>query len=400
MITYDEAFRRVMLYTKDFGEETVPLLDSTNRVLAESIHADRDFPPFNRSTKDGIAINYATFEKNGNTFNIEGVLPAGVPQQKLLDINNCFEIMTGAVLPSNTDTVVMYEDVEIKDDVATVKSVINEGQNIHFKGSDKKEGVALLDKGTLITPAEIGILASVGKLNVLVKKLPKICVISTGDELVPVAVKPLPHQIRTSNVISLQAALQNEKIVADHLHIADNKEILEEKLSEAVTKYNILLLSGGVSKGRFDFIPEVLEDLGVEKIFHKVLQRPGKPFWFGIHESLKTAVFSFPGNPVSTFVNFHVYFKPWLKNSMGLFYSDKCVILKNEVQMPSSSLTLFHPVKIKWDEGKLFATTIDNNGSGDLTCLTEADGFICLAAQELSYEKGALVPFFSTKHNC
>lgn len=400
MITYDEAFRRVMLYTKDFGEETVPLLDSTNRVLAESIHADRDFPPFNRSTKDGIAINYATFEKNGNTFNIEGVLPAGVPQQKLLDINNCFEIMTGAVLPSNTDTVVMYEDVEIKDDVATVKSVVNEGQNIHFKGSDKKEGVALLDKGTLITPAEIGILASVGKLNVLVKKLPKICVISTGDELVPVAVNPLPHQIRTSNVISLQAALQNEKIVADHLHIADNKEILEEKLSEAVTKYNILLLSGGVSKGRFDFIPEVLEDLGVEKIFHKVLQRPGKPFWFGIHESLKTAVFSFPGNPVSTFVNFHVYFKPWLKNSMGLFYSDKCVILENKVQMPSSSLTLFFPVKIKWDEGKLFATTIDNNGSGDLTCLTEADGFICLAAQELSYEKGALVPFFSTKHNC
>ncbi|QWX82495.1 molybdopterin molybdotransferase MoeA [Cellulophaga sp. HaHaR_3_176] len=399
MITYDEAFRRVMLYTNDFGEETVSLLDSTNRVLAESIHADRDFPPFDRSTKDGIAINYATFEKGINAFKIEGVLPAGIPQQKLSDINNCFEIMTGAVLPANTDTVVMYEDIEIKDDIATIKSVSNEGQNIHFKGSDKKEGVTLLDKGTLITAAEIGILASVGKITVLVKKLPKICVISTGDELVPVSIKPLPHQIRTSNVISLQAALLKENIIADHLHITDNKKVLEDRVSKAIDEYDILLLSGGVSKGKFDFIPEVLEDLGVEKIFHKVLQRPGKPFWFGVHEVSKTAVFSFPGNPVSTFVNYHIYFKPWFKNSMGLFYSDKYVILENEIKI-QSSLTLFLPVKIKWVEGKLLANKIENNGSGDLTCLTEADGFICLTPKDLAYKEGALVPFFATKHTC
>jgi molybdopterin molybdotransferase len=396
MITHEEAFRRVMLNAKEYGTETVPLLKSNYRILAEIIHADRDFPPFNRATKDGIAISYTSFEKGLTTFKIEGVLSAGMPQQQLNDANCCLEIMTGAVLPKNTDTIVMYEELEIKDGFVTILTEPKEGQNVHLQGSDKKKGSALLEKGMKITPAEIGILASVGKRKVLVNKLPKVTVISTGNELVAVSETPKPHQIRISNVISLQAALSTENITARHLHISDSKKIIAKKIKTALKENDVLILSGGVSKGKFDFIPEVMDDLGVEKVFHKVLQRPGKPFWFGVHEKLQTIVFSFPGNPVSTFVNYYTYFIPWFKNSIGLGYSDQFVKLQNTVSN-NSGLTLYNLVKIYWENGTMFAAVIENNGSGDLTSLTDADGFVCLPPRETLYNEGELVQFIPSK---
>ncbi|MDP5231725.1 MAG: molybdopterin molybdotransferase MoeA [Cellulophaga sp.] len=396
MITYEEAFRRVMLYDKDYGTETVPLLKSNFRILAETIHADRDFPPFNRATKDGIAINFATFENGTSTFKIEATVNAGMPQQELKDANCCIEIMTGAVLPKNADTIIMYEDLDIKDGIATLLSTPKEGQNIHQQGADKLKGAALLEKGVKITPAEIGILASVGKKKVLVAKLPKVVVISTGNELVSVSETPKPHQIRTSNVISLQAALSAEQIIAKHIHISDSKRAITKNVKKALKQNDVLLLSGGVSKGKFDFIPEVMDDLGVEKVFHKVLQRPGKPFWFGIHDKLQTLVFSFPGNPVSTFINYYAYFIPWFKSSVGVGYSDQFVKLDESVAN-TTGMTLFNLVKTYWKNGSLFVSILKNNGSGDLTSLSEADGFICLPHKETDYEKGELVVFVGTK---
>ena len=396
MITFEEAYRRVMLYTKDFGTETVSLMQSSNRILAESVYADRDFPPFNRSTKDGIAIQYDSFEKGIPFFKIEGVISAGMLQQKLYDSDGCLEIMTGAVLPIQTDTIIMYEDIQIKDGYATIKSTPNKGQNIHKKGEDKKKGDILIEKGIRISPAEIGVLASVGKAEILVKKVPKVCVISTGNELVHVSETPLPHQIRTSNVLSLQAALQSENIIATHLHLSDDKKTIKEKLAIAVQENDVLLLSGGVSKGKFDFIPEVMDELGVDKIFHKVLQRPGKPLWFGRNEKLQTVIFSFPGNPVSTFANYHIYFLPWLHNSLGVENESEFVILDDDITN-LTTLTLFIHVKTRWYNGTLFANIIANNGSGDLTSLTNSDGFICLPPQEIPYYKGLLVPFIRSK---
>ena len=240
MITYDEAFRRVMLYAKEYGVESVPLLKSNYRVLAETIHADRDFPPFTRATKDGIAINFSSFENGTNSYKIEAVVGAGMPQSELKDAGNCLEIMTGAVLPQNTDTIVMYEDIEIKDGFATILRAPEMGQNIHIQGADKLKGAALLEKGLKITPAEIGILASVGKRKVLVTKLPKVLVISTGNELVSVSETPKPHQIRTSNVISLQAALSMEHMNANHMHISDSKKTIAKKIKKALNWRNTL----------------------------------------------------------------------------------------------------------------------------------------------------------------
>ncbi len=379
MISFEEAFQKVLDHPLNLGDEHVALLQSTGRILAEDIKADRDFPPFDRSTKDGIAINFSAIERGIDRFEIEGILSAGMAQQALSSDANCFEIMTGAVLPKDTDTIIMYEETEIKDGWAIISETPKKGQNIHTQGSDEKVGAVVLEKGTKITSAYIGVLASVGKTEVLVKKLPKVCVISTGNELVEVSETPLPHQIRKSNTLSLTAALEKANIAPTRLHLADDRTIIEKELRIALTEHDVLMLSGGVSKGKFDFIPDAMEALGVEKIFHRVAQRPGKPFWFGIQEAHKKVVFSFPGNPVSTFANYHVYFLPWLSKSSGIETEKLSVILDEPVQ-PHPSLTLFLQVQTEWQEGRLLAKLVQGNGSGDLVSLAKADGFICVPA--------------------
>ena len=396
MINFDEAYNKVMQHTLDLGTASVELLRCNGRILAEDILADRDFPPFDRATKDGIAINYTAIERGVTGFRIEAVLSAGMPQQKLDDTNNCVEIMTGAVVPENADTVIMYEHLEIKDGVATLRNEVTKGQNIHRKGSDVTSGTVLLDKNLRIGAAEVGVLASVGKSKVIVKKLPKVCVISTGNELVEVSETPLPHQIRKSNTVSLFAALQKQHIEAERIHLQDDKESIRAALTHILKTYDVVMLSGGVSKGKFDFIPEVMESLKVKKIFHRVAQRPGKPFWFGVQEAQKTVVFSFPGNPVSTFANYHIYFLSWLSESFGLQHHEIQVLLEESIEV-KPLLTRFIQVKLENKKGVLWATKVRENGSGDLTSLAHSDGFICLRPRETAYEKGEPVAFISTK---
>ncbi|MCK5440474.1 MAG: molybdopterin molybdotransferase MoeA [Maribacter sp.] len=397
MINFEEAYRKVMQHTLDLEAEAVGLLNSNGRTLAEDIVADRDFPPFDRSTKDGIVINYSALEKGVNRFKIEAVLSAGMPQTTLVDTANCMEIMTGAVIPENADTVIMYEQLTIKNDVATLSKKPTKGQDIHKKGSDVVTSSVLLKKGKRIGAAEIGVLASVGKSKVQVKRLPKVCVVSTGDELVDVDQVPLPHQIRKSNTLSLFAALQKEGIMAERLHLTDDRKVITVTLSNILKDYDVLLLSGGVSKGKFDFIPEVMELLGVQKVFHRVAQRPGKPFLFGKQEETNTVVFSFPGNPVSTFANYHIYFLPWLQKCLGLPQKEKEVLLEEPIRI-KPPLTRFIQVMVQVKKGITWAKTIRENGSGDLTSLAYSDGFICLQPREAEYKKGEIVPFVATRN--
>lgn len=396
MITFKEAYQKVLENPLDLGTEVVPLLKSLNRILAVDISADRDFPPFDRATKDGIALNHSELVHTGHAFKIEGEAAAGVTQQILRNSDNCIEVMTGAVVPENSDTVIMYEHLTIANGKVTLNEKVTKGQNIHYQGSDKKKGTSILMTGTRITPAEIGVLASVGNAEVAVKGNPKICTIATGSELVDVDAFPEPHQIRKSNTLTLQAALSATAIEATSLHIVDDKEIIYRELENALYKNDVLLLSGGVSKGKFDFIPEMMEALGVENVFHRVAQRPGKPFWFGIHKELKTVVFSFPGNPVSTFANYHVYFLPWLYTSWDIPFDDYTLKLSIDLLI-EPPLTRFIQVKTSWREGSLWAAPIHENGSGDLTSLAKADGFICLEPRNEIYSKGELVHFVRTR---
>lgn len=396
MISFKEAFDKVYAQTLELGTEHAPLLESTGRILAEPILADRDFPPFNRATKDGIALQYNAIA-NGNTrFQIEGVASAGMAQQELTNANACLEVMTGAVVPKNTNTVIMYEHLTLEGGFATLNKEVSDGQNIHYQGSDAKKGVMLLEANVKISPAEIGVMASVGQSQVLVKRFPKVCAIATGNELVDMDTVPEAHQIRKSNSITLQAALAQSGMEATSIHLLDDIQSIETGLTTALRENDVLLLSGGVSKGKFDFIPDVMDALGVEKVFHRVAQRPGKPFWFGIHKELKTVIFSFPGNPVSTFANYHLYFLPWLYASWGIPYPQYFVRLKNSIQI-NPPLTRFIQATTHWEEGVLYAATVTENGSGDLTSLAKADGFICLEPRDTVYGVGELVSFVHTR---
>ncbi|WP_231517307.1 molybdopterin molybdotransferase MoeA [Tenacibaculum sp. 47A_GOM-205m] len=391
VITVQEAKHIILENTQDFGIEEIPFLEAAGRVLKEDIVADRDFPPFNRVAMDGIAINHRFFEYGVRDFKIEGIQPAGAPQQTMENAAHCYEVMTGAVLPNNCDTVIRYEDVSVNTLMATVNiDDITENQNIHAQGSDKKKDTILIKKNTIISAAEIGVLATVGKATVKVAKQPKVLIVSTGDELVDVNENPLDHQIRRSNVYTLVSLLNNLKIPAETAHITDEKSVLKEKIESYLKEYDVLLFSGAVSKGKFDFLPEVLDGLGVKKLFHKVLQRPGKPFWAGTTDNCN--VFAFPGNPVSTFVNCLVYFYPWYYKSVGVQQETQTAILAKDITF-KPNLSCFMQIKLTSENGQVYATPIQGNGSGDLASLVEADGFIELPkTEEVTFKKGSVFP--------
>ncbi|MFD2098599.1 molybdopterin molybdotransferase MoeA [Flagellimonas iocasae] len=397
MISFKDALQNVLNHSQDFGNESVELTKSHGRILAETIMADRDFPPFDRSTKDGIAIRFDDINGQNQSFSIAGVAQAGSPQLILDDETSCIEVMTGAIVPQNADTVIMYEHTSSNGEAFTINESVKKGQNIHYQASDVSKGEVLLEPGIKITAAEIGVLATVGKAIVSVKKLPKVAVISTGNELVDVDKTPLPFQIRKSNSHSLVSLLENENIQGDIHHLVDEPSAIKQRLELLIQEYDVLLLSGGVSKGKYDFLPEAFDSLGVEKVFHKVLQRPGKPFWFGKHPKHNTTVFSFPGNPVSTFVNYHLYFKPWLNKTLGTDTSQFAVFLDDSYSN-DTDLTLFVGVELKLKAGNLLAKTISSTGSGDLLALAKADGFVQLLPKE-EVSKGSLVPFIPTRNN-
>ncbi|MFB0907826.1 MAG: molybdopterin molybdotransferase MoeA, partial [Spirosomataceae bacterium] len=355
--------------------------------LAESLLADRDFPPFDRVTMDGIAINFQPLSGGQQAFTIEATQTAGEPQLTLQNQSNCIEVMTGASLPIGTDTVIRYEDLKIENGLATINAKIRAKQNVHRKGEDHSKNGLLIPENTVLRSPELAVAATVGKSELRVKKLPKVAVITSGDELVNVNETPLPHQIRHSNSYSIAALLQPYGISPTHFHIADNFEETKSQLKSALENFDVLILSGGVSMGKKDFIPDALAALDVEKLFHKLAQRPGKPFWFG--KSGDKTIFALPGNPVSTFVCVRRYFIPWLRQNIGLeALNCSYAKLKEEITF-KPSLSYFLQVKITTDEhATQWATPVRGNGSGDFVNLSHANGFIELPQETMTFEQG------------
>ena len=374
MITPSQAEALIQRTSLQPGVESVLLSESLNRKLAENLVADTDLPPFDRVMMDGIALRFSAIEKGIRSFQIQGVQRAGQAALTLADEGACFEIMTGAVCSSGCDTVVPYEHIRIEDNVAHIDILpVAKGKNIHMQGSDKKAGALLVVAGSIITPAEIGIAASIGKSTLAVQRLPRVLICSTGDELIDISETPLPHQIRRSNVHALQALIKSQGIEANSIHLADDKTLLLEALEKALNTYDVLILSGGVSKGKFDLIPEVLSELGVETIFHTIAQRPGKPMWFG--NTPKTVVFALPGNPVSTLACAARYVLPWLKEQLGMEPVEHRAHVQDTIT-PHEKLTLFLPVQARHAHLSLQAQLLRNQGSGDFSALSGMSGFI------------------------
>ena len=393
MISVLEATKIVLSNKLQLREAQVPLYEAYGKILREALIADRDFPPYNRVTMDGIALLYSAFESGCRQFPIQSIAPAGAPQQKLETENHCIEVMTGSILPDNTDAVIRYEDLVIADGVATVKlDKLKLRQNIHEKGEDRKAGDCIVAPGKLLGAPEIGVAATIGKTSLKVTGFPKAIIISTGDELVEIDQKPLAHQIRKSNVHRLKAMLRHWGLEVDTAHLQDDEQEIQEKMENILNDYPVVLLSGGVSKGKFDFIPKVLEQLGVKKLFHRIKQRPGKPFWFGRTDH-GAVVFALPGNPVSSFMCTLRYFKPWLKASLGMDLTNQpYAILEKDVTF-NPELTYFVQVKTHFNQdGTIRAIPVEGRGSGDLANLVDADAFLELPPHKNTFCKGEIYP--------
>lgn len=396
MVSVAEASEIILAYPFQPKIVKIDLVRAVGKVLGEKIFADRDFPPFDRVAMDGFAFRYEDWQRGQRNFSIVAVQAAGKPQLELQHTNSCIEVMTGSILPQGTDTVVRYEDVEKKGNDATILvQAVEIGQNIHRQGQDEKKGNTLLEPHIFLSPAEIALLASVGKNEVDVLSLPRVAIVSTGDELMEITETPGYYQIRKSNSYALEAALNTLGCNSTLFHLKDQKDIILNSLQTIVATYDVVIISGGVSKGKFDFIPEALAQIGVQKKFHQVSQRPGKPFWFGVAKD--TAVFALPGNPVSTYMCFYRYIKPWLSKSLNLADRHLYAILAQDFNF-QPKLTYFLQVKIQNEHGRLVAYPVMGGGSGDFANLKDVDGFIELPLERSEFKEGEAFPYIPFRH--
>ena len=394
MISVNQAKEIIFKSARRFGKESIPLSKGYGRVLVENWFADRALPPYDRVTMDGIVINYDEANLD-QLLRIDGIVGAGDPQASLSDGTTCMEIMTGAVLPLNSDTVIRYEDLEINNGLVRVLKEVKKGQNVHRKGEDRSRGDLLVQEYTKLGPAEIGLGASIGKAEITVANLPRCLVVSTGNELVDIHEEPLPHQIRRGNVFRLSSTLQQLGIEVKTDHLVDDKDLIKKKVKEYLREYDLLIFSGGVSKGKFDYLPEVFEELGIQKLLHRVAQRPGKPLWFGVHSS-GVVVFGLPGNPISSYMCTLIYVQDWIRLCQGLSPKERPhAILTKEVSF-KPELTYFLEVKLDFgNDGKIMATPMRGHGSGDLANLTNADAFIQLPSSKEIFTQGTSYPVYS-----
>jgi molybdopterin molybdotransferase len=344
--------------------------------LAHDLLAKRCQPPFDRIMMDGVALKFSDVQSGQQSFKIQAFQGAGTPALHLQE-RCCIEVATGALLPVGADTIVPYEDLEINADrVAHLKAEIKNKQFIHNKGSDYPQGQLLLKAQTFIGASELALLASNGVSEVDVLSKPRIALISTGDELVEPGQPVRDHEIYRSNVFALEALLRAHHFSdIEFFHLLDHQDHMTREIRQLLERFDVLIFSGGVSKGKKDFLPEVLQALGVQEVFHRVNQRPGKPLWFGVREGVQ--VFGLPGNPVSTQVTLRDYVIPSLHQRS--FQSD----LELKIQLASdhevqAAMVHFVPARIEMRQNQLWAQPVKINTSGDFHSLTGTHGMLIL----------------------
>jgi molybdopterin molybdotransferase len=398
MLTPAEAERLVLENTPPMPREDCPLARAHGRFLRDAIVADRDLPPYDRVMLDGYALRSSSVAAGTETFRVEAVQAAGVRPLSLSPARDaCVEVMTGAVLPAGADCVVPYEDTTRSGAAVLIGAGARfpEGHAIHRKGSDHHAGQVVIPEGVRITGREIAVAASCGRAVLPVSQSPKIAVIATGDELVEVDAVVAPHQVRRSNDYAIRAALAAAGFPrVERFHLHDMRHEIEHMLWHIIAEFDVVILTGGVSKGKFDFLPEELDRLGVHKLFQGVAQRPGKPFWFGL-SARNTPVFALPGNPVSAYTCLHRYIIPALEKSGGVAPSAPRPVALAEPFTFKSALACLLPVRLLSGPGaQLLAAPAPGNTSGDFAGLVGTDGFVELPPGPASFPAGTIVPFW------
>jgi molybdopterin molybdotransferase len=392
-----EAEALILAHMPRFAAREEPLAACVDRVLAEDIAAERDQPPFDRVTMDGIAVAFREWQDGRRKFTVAGTQPAGAPPMAVTGPGQCVEVMTGTALPQGTDTVIPVERITRTGPAAEVgaDAVVKENQFVHRRGSDRLAGAPVLRAGTRLGPPEIAVLAGAGRATARVTELPRVAVISTGDELVDAGKPIAAHQIRSTNDRAIEASLARHRLgTVTRARLRDDANALAVAIDRLDTELDALVLSGGVSMGQFDFVPSVLEELGAKLVLHKIEQRPGRPMWFGVSARSKP-IFALPGNPVSTLVCATRYLLPALRAASGLAPAPPELVELAAPVEASPTLTMFVPVTLSWSKrGAALAQPHPTNTSGDFVTLAGTEGFVELAAKRGSYAAGTVARLF------
>jgi molybdopterin molybdotransferase len=386
MIQFEEALEIINKSAVPLASEKTSLEDCLGRVLSVDVYSDMDMPPFNKSAVDGYACRRADLDKE---LTILETIPAGKVPSKFIGASECSKLMTGGMLPEGADTVIMNEDVEItgSDTIRFVAS--RTASNYCTRAEDIRSGEKVLDKGTQLRPQDIAVLASVGCANPDVFKLPLIGIISTGDELVEPAETPAQSQIRNSNAYQLLAQVKRASCIGKYFGIArDTEAATLQIIQQAAAESDIVMLTGGISVGDFDFVPLVIQKAGFDIKFRSLAVQPGKPVIFATRE--KQYLVALPGNPVSSFVQFELL----VKHLIRLITGNKVPQMQLKVPMgidyarKKTSRKSFFPVYVS-DEGT--AMPVEYHGSAHIHSYIHAHGIATIEIGENEISKGTLI---------
>ena len=396
MISVEAALKTVLKNIKTLGPQTVTLTDSLRRVLAENIYSNADIPSFGNSAMDGYAVKASdtigASKRKGKRLRVIEDVKAGSIAKKILKNGQGIRIMTGAPIPNGADSVIMVEETKRDGDSVEILKEVNPQENIRSAGEDIRKGELVIEKGTLLTSAHIGVLASLGIPAVKATRRPVVAVLATGDELVGVHQKLRPGKLHSSNTYSLYSQILNCGGLPKNLGIAKDKtDELKAKIKKGLLSCDLLLTSGGVSVGDYDLVKSVLKDMGTDIKFWQVAMRPGKPLAFGKIKAIP--VFGLPGNPVSSMVSFEVFVRPAILKMLGQG-GDCCneidAVLKEAI-FKKNGLKYFLRAVTRWEEGHYVTRTTGPQGSGILKSMTLANSLIILPEDIERVEKGEKV---------
>lgn len=371
--------------------ENVTVSDAFGRVLAADVLADRDYPPFPRATRDGYAVRAADVSELPATLKVTGQIKAGDEFRETVQAGSSAEIMTGAAVPEGADAVVMVEFTAPAGGSVRIDRGVAAGENVVPRGAECKQAEIVLGRGTRIGPQEISVLTTVGCTHVPVFFKPSVSVLSTGDEIVEIDQKPGPVQIRNSNAYSLAAQVAGAGGIPVRLPLAPDEKTRLRRLIEDGLESDLLLLSGGVSMGKYDLVEQVLHELGAEFYFTGVKIQPGKPLVFG--KARDKYFFGLPGNPVSTMVTFQL-FASALLDALGGANPQELPFALAELSADVSTkagLTRFLPAKLTPHMRCSTVSLVPWNGSGDVFAQARADCLLVIPPDRERIRKGEVV---------